>query len=108
LAIAAALRRITTPKTRQVSQGPPARHSPGFANGALTVTAGFNNLFGEEPACGDACGVIGLSTVANDLTARTNTGQSSPQQIGQSAGFLATSTNVGGTGILFLFWPAIY
>jgi len=34
------------------------------------VTAGFNNLFGEEPACGDACGVIGLSTVANDLTAR--------------------------------------
>ncbi len=42
------------------------RYNPSFADDALTVAVGFNNLFDESPVC-FPCGVIGLSTVSHDL-----------------------------------------
>ncbi len=37
------------------------------ANDALDLTLGVNNVFDENPATCDACGVIGMSTVVHDL-----------------------------------------
>ena len=46
------------------------RYNPAVLDDALTVTVGFNNLFGEDPSTCDACGVIGMSIVAHDIPGR--------------------------------------
>jgi outer membrane receptor protein involved in Fe transport len=43
------------------------RYNPSFADDAVTITLGLNNLFDEDPSLCDACGVIGLSNVVHDL-----------------------------------------
>ena len=43
------------------------RYNPTFADEAITIAIGFNNLFDEDPSTCDACGVIGMSTVVHDL-----------------------------------------
>ena len=43
------------------------RYNPSFADDAVTITLGLNNLFDEDPSVCDACGVIGLSNVVHDL-----------------------------------------
>jgi iron complex outermembrane receptor protein len=47
-----------------------ATYNPSFADGGLTVTLGFNNVFDEDPPVCFPCGVIGLSTVSHDLPGR--------------------------------------
>ena len=44
-----------------------ASYNPAFWDEALTITAGFNNVFDEDPSFCIACGVIGMSTVSHDL-----------------------------------------
>jgi iron complex outermembrane receptor protein len=43
---------------------------PAMAKDSVTLTAGFNNVFDEDPPVCFPCGVIGLSTVAHDLPGR--------------------------------------
>jgi iron complex outermembrane receptor protein len=43
------------------------RYNPSFADEAVTIALGFNNLFDEDPSTCDACGVIGMSNVVHDL-----------------------------------------
>jgi|TARA_B110000037_G_scaffold126668_1_gene144227 iron complex outermembrane receptor protein len=45
------------------------RYEPSFINDSLTLTAGFNNVFDEDPPVCD-CNLIGLSTVAHDIPGR--------------------------------------
>ena len=42
-------------------------YTPSFANDGLTISAGINNLFDEDPPVCFPCGVIGMSIVAHDL-----------------------------------------
>jgi iron complex outermembrane recepter protein len=46
------------------------RYTPGFANDALTIALGFNNVLDEDPPVCFPCGVIGMSIVAHDLPGR--------------------------------------
>jgi iron complex outermembrane recepter protein len=46
------------------------RYTPEFADNALTVSLGINNLLDEDPPVCFPCGVIGLSLVAHDLPGR--------------------------------------
>ena len=43
------------------------RYNPSFADEAVTIAIGFNNLFDEDPSTCDSCGVIGMSNVVHDL-----------------------------------------
>jgi iron complex outermembrane receptor protein len=43
------------------------RYNPSFADDALTVAIGFNNLFDEDPPLCSPCGVIGTSIAVHDL-----------------------------------------
>jgi iron complex outermembrane receptor protein len=47
-----------------------ASYNPSFADDALTVTLGLNNVFDTTPPVCFPCGVIGLSTVSHDLPGR--------------------------------------
>lgn len=46
------------------------RYTPAFADDALTVALGVNNVLDEEPPVCFPCGVIGMSLVAHDLPGR--------------------------------------
>jgi iron complex outermembrane receptor protein len=41
-----------------------------FADQALSLTAGINNVLDEDPPVCFPCGVIGMSTVSHDLPGR--------------------------------------
>jgi len=43
------------------------RYNPSFADEALTIALGFNNLFDEDPPVCDECGGPGMSIVVHDL-----------------------------------------
>lgn len=43
------------------------RYNPAFADDAVAIAIGFNNLFDEDPPNCRACGVVNLSTVSHDL-----------------------------------------
>lgn len=45
-------------------------YRPRFADDALTIALGFNNVFDEDPPVCFPCGVIGMSTVSHDLPGR--------------------------------------
>ena len=47
-----------------------ASWNPDFADDAITISLGFNNVFDEDPPVCDACGIIGLSPVSHDLPGR--------------------------------------
>ena len=47
-----------------------ASYNPGFANDALTVTLGFNNVFDEDPPVCFPCTLVGFSTVSHDIPGR--------------------------------------
>jgi iron complex outermembrane receptor protein len=42
-------------------------YNPSYADDALTVTLGFNNVLNEDPPVCDPCGSIGMSRVAHDI-----------------------------------------
>ncbi|HEX5764070.1 MAG TPA: TonB-dependent receptor, partial [Woeseiaceae bacterium] len=42
-------------------------YNPAFADDALTLTLGFNNVLNEDPPVCDPCGSIGMSRVAHDI-----------------------------------------
>jgi len=44
-----------------------ASYNPSWADDAITITLGLNNVFDEDPPVCDACGVIGMSPVSHDL-----------------------------------------
>ena len=44
--------------------------TPGFANDALALSLGFNNVFDEDPPVCQNCGVIGINPVVHDLPGR--------------------------------------
>jgi iron complex outermembrane receptor protein len=44
--------------------------TPDFANDALALSLGFNNVFDEDPPVCQNCGVIGMNPVAHDLPGR--------------------------------------
>ncbi|MGH7606009.1 MAG: TonB-dependent receptor domain-containing protein, partial [Gemmatimonadales bacterium] len=46
------------------------RYTPAFADDALTISLGVNNVLDEDPPVCFPCGVIGLSLVAHDLPGR--------------------------------------
>lgn len=46
------------------------RYTPDFADNALTVALGVNNVLDEDPPVCFPCGVIGMSLVAHDLPGR--------------------------------------
>jgi len=43
------------------------RYNPSFADDALTIALGFNNLFDEDPPLCDECGGPGMSIVVHDI-----------------------------------------
>lgn len=43
------------------------RYTPGFSDERLSIIAGANNIFDEDPALCDSCGVISMSPVVHDL-----------------------------------------
>ena len=43
------------------------RYNPQFADDAITIAIGFNNLFDEDPSPCRACGVVNLSIAVHDL-----------------------------------------
>jgi iron complex outermembrane receptor protein len=43
------------------------RYNPSFADEALTIALGFNNLFDEDPPVCDECGGPGMSIVVHDM-----------------------------------------
>ncbi len=45
-------------------------YQPSFADDAMTITLGFNNVLDEDPPVCFPCGVIGMSTVSHDLPGR--------------------------------------
>jgi len=45
-------------------------YRPAFADDAVTIALGFNNVFDEDPPICFPCGVIGMSTVVHDLPGR--------------------------------------
>lgn len=46
------------------------RYTPAFANDAITIALGVNNVLDEDPPVCFPCGVIGLSLVSHDLPGR--------------------------------------
>ncbi len=42
-------------------------YTPDFANDGLTLTAGVNNVFDEDPPICFPCGVIGMSIAVHDI-----------------------------------------
>jgi iron complex outermembrane receptor protein len=42
-------------------------YNPSFADDAMTVTLGFNNVLNEDPPVCDPCGSIGMSRVSHDI-----------------------------------------
>ena len=44
--------------------------NPDFANNAMTISLGLNNLLDEDPPVCQNCGVIGMNPVAHDLPGR--------------------------------------
>ena len=45
-------------------------YNPSFANEALTITLGINNLFDQDPPVCFPCGVIGMSITSHGLPGR--------------------------------------
>ena len=43
------------------------RYRPPVANDSLAFTLGVNNIFDEDPAVCDSCGVIGMAPIVHDL-----------------------------------------
>jgi len=43
------------------------RYNPAFADDAITIALGFNNLFDEDPPLCDECGGPGMSIVVHDI-----------------------------------------
>ncbi|MGH8223071.1 MAG: TonB-dependent receptor plug domain-containing protein [Woeseiaceae bacterium] len=42
-------------------------YNPSFADDAVTITLGFNNILNEDPPVCNPCGVIGMSPISHDL-----------------------------------------
>ncbi len=43
------------------------RYNPAFADDAMTIAIGLNNVFDEDPPVCFPCDVIGMSNVVHDL-----------------------------------------